>query len=332
LRRRPRARLAVLLAAVLALAAGCGGDGGGDGLRLGYFANLTHAVPIVGLDRGIYAKELPGVSIDTRQFLAGTDAVTAMLAGSLDASYLGAGPVITAASRAPGRLRIVAGANDAGAILVARAGSGIHSVRDLDGRSVSFPGYGNTQDLALRLVLKENGLTPADEGGSVRLVAIRNADVATGLQRGQLDAAMLPEPWGTQLIANGDATLLVDADDILGGAYPTTVLVVTRELAENRPGVVRALVRANCRAVRLVRSDPGLVVDEFQSLVKGIQGKPTARATLVESEARLRPTTAVDEKGTNLLIQAAKAAGYLDGAVHYDDLVAPSVREACPAG
>ena len=318
---------------MLALAAGCGGDGaGGDGLRLGYFLNLTHAVPIVGLEEGVYARALPGVDIQTREFLAGPDAVTAMLAGSLDASYLGAGPVITAASRAPGRLVIVAGANDAGAILVARAGSGIRSVRDLDGRSVSFPGYGNTQDLALRLVLKEAGLEPTDQGGTVRLVAIRNADVATGLQRGQLDAAMLPEPWGTQLIARGDATLLVDADQILGGAYPTTVLVVSGELARRRPDVVRRLVAANCRAVGIVKRRPDLVVDEFQRIVKGIQGRPTARATLVASERRLRPTTAVDEKGTNLLITAAKAAGYLDGPVNYDDLVAPSVRAPCPAG
>ena len=318
---------------MLALAAGCGGDGaGGDGLRLGYFLNLTHAVPIVGLKEGVYARALPGADIQTREFLAGPDAVTAMLAGSLDASYLGAGPVITAASRAPGRLLIVAGANDAGAILVARAGSGIHSVRDLDGRSVSFPGYGNTQDLALRLVLKQAGLEPTDQGGTVRLVAIRNADVATGLQRGQLDAAMLPEPWGTQLIARGDATLLVDADQILGGAYPTTVLVVSGELARKRPDVVRRLVAANCRAVGIVKRRPDLVVDEFRSIVKGIQGRPTARATLVASEKRLRPTTVVDEKGTNLLIGAAKAAGYLEGGVRYDDLVAPSARDACPAG
>lgn len=331
--RRRRSLLAAVLLAVLVLAAGCGGSGaGGDGLRLGYFLNLTHAVPIVGLKDGVYARHLPGVDIRTREFLAGPDAVTAMLAGSLDASYLGAGPVITAASRAPGRLLIVAGANDAGAILVARAGSGIRSVRDLDGRSVSFPGYGNTQDLALRLILKRAGLEPTDQGGTVRLVAIRNADVATGLQRGQLDAAMLPEPWGTQLIARGDATLLLDADRILGGAYPTTVLVVSGALARERPDVVRRLVRANCEAVRLVRRRPDLVVDEFQSIVKGVQGRPTARATIIESERRLRPTTAVGERGTDLLIAAARRAGYLDGDVRYDDLVAPSVREPCPAG
>ena len=330
--RRPYSRLAALVLAVLALVvSGCGSGGGsgGDGIRLGYFLNLTHAVPIVGLDKGLYAKELPGVTISTRQFLAGPEAVTAMLAGSLDASYLGAGPVITAASRAPGRLLIVAGANDAGAILVARAGSGISSVADLDGKSVAFPGYGNTQDLALRLVLEQAGLTPTDRGGTVRLVKIRNADIATGLQRGQLDAAMLPEPWGTQMIANGDASLLLDADQILGGAYPTTVLVVTGELARTRPGVVRALVRANCAAVKLVKRRPGLVVDEFQSLIKGVQGKATSRDTIVASEARLRPTTTVDRRGMDLLIGAAKRAGYLDGKVSFDDIVAPSATAPC---
>lgn len=322
------------MVAVLALVSGCGpgGDSGDDNLRLGYFLNLTHAVPIVGLDQGLYARALPGVSISTREFLAGPEAVTAMLAGSLDASYLGAGPVITAASRAPGRLRIVAGANDAGAILVARSGSGVGSVADLDGRSVAFPGYGNTQDLALRLVLEQAGLRASDEGGSVRLVKIRNADIATGLQRGQLDAAMLPEPWGTQLIANGDATLLLDAEQILGGAYPTTVLVVTDQLARTRPGVVRALVRANCAAVRLVERRPELVVSEFRSIIRGVQGRAPSRATIEASEARLRPTTAVDRRGTELLIRAARRAGYLDGTVTYDDLVAPSAAAACAPG
>jgi NitT/TauT family transport system substrate-binding protein len=295
-----------LVVAVLALVSGCGSGGGSgdDNLRLGYFLNLTHAVPIVGLDQGLYARALPGVSISTREFLAGPEAVTAMLAG----------------------------ANDAGAILVARAGSGITSVADLDGRSVAFPGYGNTQDLALRLVLEQAGLRASDQGGSVRLVKIRNADIATGLQRGQLDAAMLPEPWGTQLIANGDATLVLDADQILGGAYPTTVLVVTEELARSRPAVVRALVRANCRAVRLVERRPALVVSEFRSIIKGVQGRAPSRATIEASEARLRPTTAVDRGGTELLIGAARRAGYLDGAVTYDDLVAPSAAAACAPG
>ena len=315
---------------MVALVAGCGSGGGDpDELRLGYFLNMTHAVPVVGLEQGLYADELPGVAISEREFLAGPEAVTAMLAGSLDASYLGSGPVITAVSRAPGRLRIVAGANDAGAILVARAGSGIRTVADLDGRTVAFPGYGNTQDLALRRVLEEAGLAPTERGGTVRLAKIRNADVATGLQRGQLDAAMLPEPWGTQLIANGDATLLLDARQILGGRYPTTVLVVTQELARERPAVVRALLRANCRAVDLVWRNPELVVGVFQEVIRGVQGRAPSRQTLRASEARLRPTTSVDRAGTEELIGAADRAGYLDGPVTYGMLVGGALPAPC---
>jgi NitT/TauT family transport system substrate-binding protein len=332
LRSRSSRALALALLVLAALVAGCGsGDPGEGRLRLGYFLNVTHAAPVVGLERGVYARHLPGIELETREFLAGPEAVTAMLAGSLDASYLGSGPVIAAASRAPDQLRIVAGANDAGAILIARAGAGIRSVADLDGRSVAFPGYGNTQDLALRLVLREAGLESTDRGGTVRLVKIRNADVATSLQRGQLDAAMVPEPWGTLLIAAGDAELILDADEILGGDYPSTVLVVTERLAAERPEMVRDLVAANCEAVALVARRPELVVGVFQAVIRGVQGRAPSRASLERSVARLRPTTRVDRRGIDLMIGSAAEAGYLEEEVGADDLLAPSANAACPA-
>jgi NitT/TauT family transport system substrate-binding protein len=329
--RSRRSALALLLAGLAAILAGCGSGGDDDALRLGYFLNMTHAAPVVGLDAGVYERHLPGVRIATAEFLAGPEAVTAMLAGSLDASYLGSGPVIAAVSRAPGSVRIVAGANDAGAILIARAGAGIRSVEGLDGRSVAFPAYGNTQDLALRVVLRQAGLAAADEGGTVRLVKIRNADVPTALQRGQLDAALVPEPWGTELIATGDAELLLDADEIMDGDYPTTVLVVTDRLARGRPGLVRRLVAANCAAVRLVQDRPGLVIDEFREVIRGVQGRAPSRATLAAAERRLRPTTVVGRRGMERLLEAAERAGYLDGTVAYDELVAPSAQQGCPA-
>ena len=222
-----------------------------------------------------------------------------MLAGSLDASYLGAGPVITAASRAPGRLRIVAGANDAGAILVARAGSGIRSVRDLDGRSVAFPGLRqHPGPRAAPRPRRTPASTPTDQGGTCAAGGqVRNADVATGFQRGQLDAAMLPEPWGTQLIARGDATLLLDADADPGGAptrrpcswspssWPASV-----------PTWSGGLVRANCAAVGIVKRRPGSSWTSSRRSSRACRAWRPSRATLVASEARLRPTTTVEQR------------------------------------
>ena len=59
-------------------------------LRLGYLTNLTHASALVGIQQGIFTKNLPGdVTLQTSTYNAGPAEVTAMLAGSLDAGVHG---------------------------------------------------------------------------------------------------------------------------------------------------------------------------------------------------------------------------------------------------
>ena len=195
-------------------------------LRLGYLANITNAAALVGKDRGIFARGLPGTTVTVSKFTTGTEATAALLSGSLDASYLGMGPVITAQSRAPGQLTVVAGAGEAGAVLVVRKGSGIRALADLRGKRVGFPGYGNTQDLALQWELAQVGLT-AGRGQDVHTVRVANADLRTAFERGALDAALSPEPWGSALVDQGLATVLLPADRIMGvetGGCPHTAI------------------------------------------------------------------------------------------------------------
>jgi NitT/TauT family transport system substrate-binding protein len=314
------------------LLAGCGtGDPDPGRLRLGYFVNLTHAVPIMGLEEGVYARRLPGVEVEEREFVSGPEAITSLLAGSLDATYAGPGPVITAASRAPGRIRIVAGAGDAGAILIARRGSGVGAVADLHDRTVAIPAFGNTQDLTLRLLMHRAGLRTRAAGGDVNLIKVRNADLATAFDRGQLDAALVPEPWGTALVDSGRAEIVLDSEDVLnGGRYPTTVLVVTERFARERPDQLRALLAANCDAVRRARRRPEAVVREFESIVKDVAGVAPSRATLRTAVSRLRITSAVDRAGLRLMIEAAALSGYLTEPVGIPDVIEPGAFQPCP--
>lgn len=333
--RRRKTWAAALVAALLVLlSAGCGtGDPDPGRLRLGYFVNLTHAVPIVGLEEGVYARHLPEVEIDPREFVSGPEAITSLLAGSLDATYAGPGPVITAASRAPGRIRIVAGAGDAGAILVARRGSGVRGVADLADSTVAIPAFGNTQDLTLRLLMDRAGLRTTAAGGDVNLIKVRNADLATAFDRGQLDAALTPEPWGTALIDSGRAELVLDARELLNdGRYPTTVLVVTERFARERPEQLEALIAANCDAVARVKGRPEAVVREFEGIVKDVAGVAPSRATLRAAVARILPTSTVDREGLALLIDAARLSGYLDDPVGIDDVIAPESFRSCEEG
>src|SRR5690242_15095045 len=94
-----RAIIAAGIAAVAAVAAGCGAARAGSGsatgpgrpvaLRLGFLTNITHAPALVGVAKGFFTKALgTGVTLRIVTFSAGTEEATALLAGQLDAAYV----------------------------------------------------------------------------------------------------------------------------------------------------------------------------------------------------------------------------------------------------
>ncbi len=125
-------------------------------LRLGYFANVTHAPAIVGLEGGIFAKKLgKNVTLEPKLFNSGTEAIEAIAAGALDASYIGPSPTITAWTQFQKGVRVISGAASGGAYFVVKPD--INSAADLKGKVVASPQLGNTQDVALRTWLKGQG-------------------------------------------------------------------------------------------------------------------------------------------------------------------------------
>src|SRR5690349_2141924 len=125
--------LAVLAAVPLALGlAACGGTSSADDaasgsapseLRLGYFANVTHAAALIGVQQKLFAGELGATKLTTQVFNAGPAEVEALFAGGLDAAYIGPSPTITAYGQSNGdAVRIVAGAASGGAELVVKDG------------------------------------------------------------------------------------------------------------------------------------------------------------------------------------------------------------------
>ena len=103
-------------------------------LRLGYFPNVTHAQPMVGIARGTFKDDLgANVKLDTsKTFNAGPAAVEALFAGSIDATYIGPNPTVNAYVKSHGEdVRVIAGAVSGGAQLIVRDAAIIASERSV---------------------------------------------------------------------------------------------------------------------------------------------------------------------------------------------------------
>ena len=262
-------------------------------LRLGYFPNLTHAPALTGVASGRFARALGAVRLETRVFNAGPAAVEALLAGALDAAYVGPMPAVAGHLRTHGRaLRVVAGAASGGALFVVRRGAGIHGAGDLHGKRIATPQLGGTQDLALRRWLRANGLAPQESGGDVRVVPMENASALALLRQGALDGAWVPEPWAARLVAEADAEVLLDERDLWPGrTFATTVLVARlRYLREARSNVA-ALVRANAAEVAWITAHPAEAPLAANAAIGSLPGRALAPEVLRVAWSRIDFTT-----------------------------------------
>src|SRR6185437_12885324 len=90
-------------------------------IRIGYFANVTHAPALVGLQEGIFEKDIRA-KVSTELFNAGPATIEALSAGAIDAAFIGPNPSINSYIQSAGRsVRIVAGATTGGAARVVQS-------------------------------------------------------------------------------------------------------------------------------------------------------------------------------------------------------------------
>jgi NitT/TauT family transport system substrate-binding protein len=310
-------RLAGLMAFMLtgAVLAGCGAQAAGPvTLRLGYFPNVTHAAAVAGVAKGIFTDKLgANVTLEPKTFNAGPEAVEALFAGGLDATFIGPNPAINAFIKSSGQaIRIISGATSGGAFFVVR--DGINNPEDLRGTKIASPQLGNTQDVALRAWLADNGLTAdAQGGGDVSIMPQSNSQTLETFVAHGIDGAWVPEPWATRMINDGGGHVLVDERELWpNGQYVSTQLIVRTEFLNQHPDVVRRLLQGQIAATDYVNNSPAEAQAAVAGAIDQITGTTTSTAVLATAWGNL--TFTVDPIASSLQKSADEAAalGFLD--------------------
>ena len=314
-----------------------------DSLKIGYFPNLNHAQPIIGLKNGDFQKALNddqnigNISISEYVFTAGPSAIEALYAGQIDVAYVGPNPAINGYIVSGGEgLRIISGASSGGVSFVVRNDSGIETVNDLGGKKFASPQLGNTQDVALRKYLIDNGFNTVENGGNVTVVAAKPADIITLFLKKEIDGAWVPEPLVAILKEQGNGFILVDERALWppDGKFVTANILVRTDYLRDNPEIIKKLLEAHVDETlwinqKLSKTNDTKVdeknIDEltlaFNEDLKKITGKVYPQDQLKDALSRTEFTYDPLSTSLNRIAADASDLGYINlGSVNDIDL------------
>ncbi|MGG3451508.1 aliphatic sulfonate ABC transporter substrate-binding protein [Domibacillus aminovorans] len=256
----------IAAATALTLAA-CGSSEKGEGEKekivIGYFPNLDHVPAIVAKEKGYYEEALGDeYDVEYKTFPDGGAFMVALKTGDVDAGLVGPGPVMNNFTNGAD-VKVIAGSSSGGTVIVARDGSGIETVEDFEGKTFITPGVGCTHDVQMETFISDYGIESNRIGGTLKHTTGKPAQYAGLFESGKVDLAAVPEPWGSLLVKEENAKIIVDSTEIsYGTTLPNSVLATNGALIEKNPELVQSIVSAHEKAIDFINSNP----DETKTL------------------------------------------------------------------
>jgi NitT/TauT family transport system substrate-binding protein len=281
---------------------------------LGLLPLIDVAPVYIGLEDGIFARE--GLEIEITPVQGGAASIPAMIAGELDIAF-GAVPSMLSGSANGLDLRLIAEQN--------RASPGFSDIsalpdEDLTGDPVALEGkrlglntFANTAELTARSVVEAAG----GDFDEVEALEVPFPEMIPMLERGELDAAFLVEPFTTIARQTLDARSVVDPYTGETEGLPVGSYTTTENFAANFPNTVRAFQRAIIAATDIARNDPQRVIDILPTYTT-LDAEAAASVTQPEFVAR------IDQDQIQRIVDLMGKHGFLDADLDLDTLIVPS--------
>jgi len=172
------------------------------------------------------------------------------------------------------------------AALVARRGSGIARARDLRGKRIGIDATNTIAHIALLKWLKTNGIA-AD---SVRLIEVPFPAMLGPLRRGDLDAAILPEPFLTLAEQHGARSVANINDAVCAQDCLLTIWMAHRDVDADLVARFRNAIQTAARWANKKRNDraSGAILARYAPIDAAV----IRRMTRTRFATRLRPALA----------------------------------------
>ena len=278
-----------------------------DSLKVGVIKALGTVSPYVAEKEGYF----DGLNIEFQEFSDGSALMEAFAAGELDLGFCGVAPIANWYTKGID-LKVIAGCNGGGHVILTREDTGIESASDLKGKTLAEPNIGTVTDTLLRdVILPEAELDP--ETDLTIIPGMKPADMAVSLfDTKEVDAILTWEPFVTQAQEKYEGVKIVyDAapqlKEKLGTEtfYSVNALAATSEILEEKPEEVKAFVDAYKQGVDYINENEEAnaviaeILEQDESVVEG-------------ARERIDYTYEIDKEGIERTLQWALDLGYID--------------------
>ena len=283
-------------------------------IRIAYFPNIGHAVPIVGMEKGFFEEILGDqTKIETRVFDSGPQVIESLFANSIDIAYVGPGPAINGFLNSENHnVKILAGAASGGASFIVHPDSEINSVSDFAGKKIAAPQIGNTQDVSLRHYLSENRLKSADKGGSVVVYNVPNPDTYTLFVKGEIDGAWVAEPWATILETELDGKRLFHEEELWPDKqFASVLLIANTDYVKKNPQLVSNFLSSHHETVTWINQNPVETRIVFNNFLDSYLGQSLSDDIVDVALSNLEITSDPIQDSVYSFAEKADALGYL---------------------
>jgi NitT/TauT family transport system substrate-binding protein len=285
----------LIISCVSAALTGCDGSGSSSAttapvteVRLGFFPNVTHAQAVLGVASGDFEKAVAPIKFTPQQFNAGPALIEALFDHRIDVGYVGPGPAINGFASSHGKgVRIISGAAANGVLIVARKDSGIVMMADLKGKKIATPQHRNTQDIAARHYLT----SVLGQSDTDNVLPVNNADQFSMMMQGNIDAAWVPEPWGSLLISQAGAHLVGQEKDLWPDRiFSLTVIVTTPEFLAAHSDVLKKLLAVNRDWTNRLNTNAADCIPQLEAGLAKLSGKALPPGVVADSVSHVKFT------------------------------------------
>ena len=306
--------VASVLASITGIALNFNEEISENNLRIAYFPNIGHAVPIVGIENNFFLEKLSSdTKIESRIFDSGPQVIESLFANSVDIAYVGPGPAINGFLNSENNnIQILSGAASGGASFIVHPESEINSASDFSGKKIAAPQIGNTQDVSLRHYLSENNLKPAEKGGSVVIYNISNPDIYTLFVKGDIDGAWVAEPWATILETELDGDRLFFEEDLWPNKqFASVLLIANTDYVKKNPELISKFLLSHHHTVDWINENPLETRIIFNNFLKSHLGQSLSDDVVDISLSNLEITTNPVKDSVYSFAEKANVLGYL---------------------